>query len=106
MSQRADTGAYYAREGLALALKEENNGMVATFNKYLGMASLLKKDYDTAIYYMENALSVASGTGDDELVAGIDMEMGNIYSKREMFRQAGAGVLHEGDACIYQDRQP
>src|SRR5690606_13745099 len=48
----------YGKQGLHLADKMKDLGMVAVFNRNIGVAYYMASNYDSATYYLEKALAL------------------------------------------------
>jgi len=78
----SDSLSVYARKGVSLAEKENNEAMLTIFNRYAGISCFQKQNYDTASIYLNKALESAIRRKDRKEEASAYLAIGYMYSSQ------------------------
>jgi signal transduction histidine kinase len=78
----------YAKKGLALAEKEDNNAMISNFFVHFGISNAIKGDYDSGLSYFEKALEFAKKENNELPIATIYMDIAVAYSFQSKHEKA------------------
>lgn len=88
MDSDARKSTFYAYKGLNLAEKMENDPMIATFYRNLGVAYYMVNSYDTAANYLDKGLQIANDASNEKLQARIYVALGNLYNQTSDYTKA------------------
>ncbi len=78
----------YGKQGLHLADKMRDAGMVAVFSRNIGVAYYMASNYDSATIYLKKALTLAKKQKDKPLEARVHLALGNLYSNTSDYPNA------------------
>ena len=78
----SDSLSIYARKGLSLAEKENNEAMLTIFDRYVGISCFQKQNYDTASIYLNKALESAIKRKDRKEEANAYLAIGYMHSSQ------------------------
>ena len=88
LSSNISSSLDYGKQGLHLADKMKDAGMVAVFNRNIGVAYYMASRYDSASNYLEKALDLAKKQKDKPLEARVHFALGNLYSQMSDYQTA------------------
>lgn len=117
----AQRSIYFGKQGLALAQKNGDAKMKATFLKNIGIAYYMDGMHDTAMAYFKKASPIAEKLGEYRILVSIYNSFGNIYKMQSRYDQAiesylkaakvlearrdldGLALLYSNIGAIYQN---
>src|SRR5690606_32518260 len=117
----AQRSIYFGKQGLALAQKNGDAKMKATFLENIGIAYYMDGMHDTAMAYFKKASPIAEKLGEYRILVSIYNSFGNIYKMQSRYDQAiesylkaakvlearrdldGLALLYSNIGAIYQN---
>ena len=90
----ADRSIAFGKQGLELAQKANDEKMVGTFLKNIGIAYYMDGIHDTAMAYFERAIPIAEKLGEYRMMVSIYNSYGNIYRVQSLYENAIASYLN------------
>lgn len=84
----ADRSIAFGKQGLALAKKANDEKMVGTFLKNIGIAYYMDGIHDTAMVYFEQAIPIAEKLGEYRMMVSIYNAYGNMYRVQSLYEKS------------------
>lgn len=89
----ADRSVAFGKQGLALAEKNKDEKMTATFLKNIGIAYYMGGVYDTALIYLDKARPIIEKLNDYRALTSLYNANANIYRQQSLYQEAIANYL-------------
>lgn len=90
----ADRSIAFGKQGLKLAQKVNDEKMIGTFLKNIGIAYYMDGIHDTAMVYFEQAKPIAEKLGEYRMMVSIYNSYGNIYKVQSLYDESMVNYLN------------